>query len=1232
MKVRHPAAVPLALCYLAVLALLLWARSLAPLFAVAAAIFAIAGGFGALRSAPAPRTRLLHVAAAVLVLVGAGFALAGSIRLRDVPANWPGKLAQREVRLVAELDQQLRALLNRGRRVASLAAGAADRHAGRDLFTQLSALHARADVASLMVFDSAGQLVAWAGEHHGTVPPEVAAGAGPLIFSERPLFSYVYISAPAAERGRQAVAALLLESGWPAEHFHDRGFAGRFAHRVGAQPRFVQQGPASWTLRMGADTVLRARFTPLSQSEWREDVAHRAALGALLAALASLLLLAFAWRRVAQLSATLRGGLPLAALAFAFALTPFELVFREQRLFSPGLFLLPGPFELTLGSVLLAAVPLAVIAAAHRPRYVAPRNVRAFVAIGALAVAIGFPLLLRILLRGAAAPLLEDGFYLWGLLQGLAVLALASLVVLLLPSELPGKPQRRAALIATGAALSILFSVAVLGRWRLLDVFDAWTAVLWAIPFAFLAFGLAPYTGRASLLARWLVAVWLAGTAVVPHLWLAHLEARFEAAERDLATLGTQADPYVAYLLRRFGDEVVLRAETGEQGKELLYRAWLSSGLAGEALPLVLSTWDAAGRQELQLELGERADAAAQPWFTSWLLTQATQSRAPIVHAPENAPGVSQAMAVRIDEGRTVIAVVPPRRALEHSSLLAPLLGDPAKSDAQLTLVPERARAESPHGNVEWRPTDRGWRSETYIHFPEGDQHAHLELRVPPLGVRMARATLLLATDLLVLSLLWLIGRLARGDLPHVPFGALRSFRARVTLALFLFFLLPTAVFGLVAYRSLAGEVERSARVVAERTVELANAAFPDSARDMDALAARVGADVLFYQGGELLAVSSREAVDLGLYDAWLPPAVYLQLESGEEARVSHVRQLGRHPYLFSYARVRPSGTLAVPTSLEIGEAATRQRELAHLILFAALMGGLLSLALSVAVGNALATPIGQLRRAAALVGAGRLGVRLPENRADEFGELFRSFNRMALRLRRARAREKRTARVLAWGEMARQVAHEIKNPLTPIKLSVQHLRRAYVDRRADFERILDTSVQQILAEIDRLTEIARAFSRFGAPPEAAGPLQRVDAAAVARDSLTLYRSSDEEVRYEELLDADMPLVHARTDELKEVMLNLLENARNALAGSGTIVVALTRSGEDVELSVSDNGAGIPADLLPRIFEPHFSTRSTGTGLGLAIVRRLVESWGGAVSAESLEGEGTTVRVRMRVA
>jgi two-component system nitrogen regulation sensor histidine kinase NtrY len=224
---------------------------------------------------------------------------------------------------------------------------------------------------------------------------------------------------------------------------------------------------------------------------------------------------------------------------------------------------------------------------------------------------------------------------------------------------------------------------------------------------------------------------------------------------------------------------------------------------------------------------------------------------------------------------------------------------------------------------------------------------------------------------------------------------------------------------------------------------------------------------------------------------------------------------------------------------------------------------------------------------------------------------------------------ELRAERVLAWGEMARQVAHEVKNPLTPIKLSIQHVRRAYEDRHPQFEQILIKNADAMLSEIDRLAGIAQSFSRFGAPGGAAVPLAPVSVADVVAEVMALYGSAPR-VRFEQSVDADLPPVVARTAELKEVLVNLLENAR--LADSTSVRVVARRGKDDtVSVAVVDNGSGIPEAILPRIFEPQFSTRSTGTGLGLAIVQRLVRSWGGSVSVASDVGSGTTVTVTLPV-
>ena len=216
-----------------------------------------------------------------------------------------------------------------------------------------------------------------------------------------------------------------------------------------------------------------------------------------------------------------------------------------------------------------------------------------------------------------------------------------------------------------------------------------------------------------------------------------------------------------------------------------------------------------------------------------------------------------------------------------------------------------------------------------------------------------------------------------------------------------------------------------------------------------------------------------------------------------------------------------------------------------------------------------------------------------------------------------------RAERVLAWGEMARQVAHEIKNPLTPIRLGMQHLRRVYRERRSEFDGVLDETANRILGEIDRLDTIARAFSRFAAPADPGQALDRVDLKAVVTDVVQLYRLADEgcEVR---LHATPGSYGAARQDELKEVLVNLLENARAA----GASLVDLTV--ETGCIRVADNGAGIPSHLLPRVFEPRFSTTTSGSGLGLAIVRRLVDSWGARVEVESEVGLGTSVTIRFQ--
>jgi two-component system nitrogen regulation sensor histidine kinase NtrY len=214
-----------------------------------------------------------------------------------------------------------------------------------------------------------------------------------------------------------------------------------------------------------------------------------------------------------------------------------------------------------------------------------------------------------------------------------------------------------------------------------------------------------------------------------------------------------------------------------------------------------------------------------------------------------------------------------------------------------------------------------------------------------------------------------------------------------------------------------------------------------------------------------------------------------------------------------------------------------------------------------------------------------------------------------------------RAARILAWGEMARQVAHEIKNPLTPMRLGLQHLRRVQADASPDYPRLVNETAERLLTEVERLDRIARSFARYGSPPEPAQPLEPIALRPAAEELASLFALAADRPRIEVIGDGAGP-VRARREELVQVLLNLLENARQADASRVRLVL------HDFALRVEDDGRGIPIDQLGRIFEPTFSTNTSGTGLGLAIVRRLVEGWEATIAVESEPGAGAAFIIR----
>jgi two-component system nitrogen regulation sensor histidine kinase NtrY len=398
-----------------------------------------------------------------------------------------------------------------------------------------------------------------------------------------------------------------------------------------------------------------------------------------------------------------------------------------------------------------------------------------------------------------------------------------------------------------------------------------------------------------------------------------------------------------------------------------------------------------------------------------------------------------------------------------------------------------------------------------------------------------------------------------------------------------------------------------------------------------------VDSDVDLYSRGELVATSKRELFASGLLPTRAVPAVFREVVLEHANHSIHRQAVGSFQYL----------VVSVPITLErFGEPsilslplASRQREINHqvatlnqTVLLAAICFSLVAATLAYSPARRIAEPINRLTAATRRVAHGDFDVALDAPSQDEIGALSKSFNQMTSDLKRQREDLERTKKLEAWAEMARQVAHEVKNPLTPIQLSTEHLLRVVDDDSVDFKEVLTKCTDTILQQVRTLRQISMEFSTFANP--APIELEPTDFGLLVRETVEPYRQAPPSgVTVDLTVDATIPKVLVDKRLIQRTLVNLIENAFHALNGEGRVsVVARPVESQEkhwVEVAVSDSGEGIDPDLHERIFEPYFSTRAGGTGLGLAIARKTVEEHGGTITLESEPGQGTLVRVRL---
>jgi two-component system, NtrC family, nitrogen regulation sensor histidine kinase NtrY len=310
--------------------------------------------------------------------------------------------------------------------------------------------------------------------------------------------------------------------------------------------------------------------------------------------------------------------------------------------------------------------------------------------------------------------------------------------------------------------------------------------------------------------------------------------------------------------------------------------------------------------------------------------------------------------------------------------------------------------------------------------------------------------------------------------------------------------------------------------------------------------------------------------------------------------------------------------------------------ELEQHIRSAALISGgagmLLAILLSGWVAPRVTRPVEELAKAAREVAAGNWKAQATVDTSGELAELAESFNQMTRELLEQRERLVQAERVAAWRELARRLAHELKNPLFPLQLTVENLLRAREKTPEQFDETFRESASTLLAEISNLKAIVSRFSEFSKMPQP--QLQKVQLNDAVRETVRLFEpqlAASERPTIQARLDLDHSLepIAADPELLHRVLSNLILNAVDAMPNGGTLTLRTWKAGDRTALEVSDTGTGLTSEECDHLFTPYYTTKAHGTGLGLAIVQSVVSDHGGRISVRSKPGEGTAFTIEL---
>jgi signal transduction histidine kinase/type II secretory pathway pseudopilin PulG len=310
----------------------------------------------------------------------------------------------------------------------------------------------------------------------------------------------------------------------------------------------------------------------------------------------------------------------------------------------------------------------------------------------------------------------------------------------------------------------------------------------------------------------------------------------------------------------------------------------------------------------------------------------------------------------------------------------------------------------------------------------------------------------------------------------------------------------------------------------------------------------------------------------------------------------------------------------------------TLERRITYVALIVGGCGILLAILLSSWIASRVTRPVEELAAAAREVSRGNWDVQVESNASGDLGELTDAFNQMTQELVEQRGKLVQTERVAAWRELARRLAHELKNPLFPLQLTVENLMRARQHSPAMFDEMFQESTATLLAEIANLKNIIGRFSDFSKMPEP--KFQRTDINEVVQGVVRLFQGQLENTSRPKIsllteLSPDVPEIAADPELLHRALSNLVLNAMDAMPNGGRLTLRTRQHEGRAELQISDTGVGLTPEECERLFTPYYTSKHHGTGLGLAIVQSVISDHGGRISVQSKPGTGSTFVIEL---